>query len=1274
MALSLPGVSWSAVYEFTNGLYLDESGNVNTISPLSGSPSFVVGRNGASASAFQGSAGTILGRTSPLAGFNPLSNQLTLSAWIKTSSSGKEVIATMGRTPSSNEGEWIWGISSGRLYFWDYREGLGFVETSVSTTSVNSGQWRHVAFVRNELTGTFYVDGTPAGTMTAAKNVSYINSGLVIGGDYRDAKLHWTGQLDDFSVSSTALTPAQILLAAFPFSYTTGTSGVTITGYWGAGGRVEIPAKIEGVDVTTIGFQSFYGSSVTEVVIPENVTAIGEQAFAGSRSMTKITFPNSLTSIGKSAFLSCDALASISIPIGVTTIESNTFEQCINLASVALPSNLTRINFGAFFYCTKLTTISIPSEVTTIEGNTFFNCATLASVYFLRNTPPTIGSNAFLNIASGANGYYPATATETAIPAWASLTKIDDLTIVHPDTQPPVITLIGANPLTIYKGSAFTDPGATVTDNRDVTRSITGTGTVITATVGNYTRTYNATDAAGNLAVLVTRTVNVVLDPSGDEDGDGVNNGAESSAGTNPLVKNILRFQTIDMLALGKGNFSIPESNGAGGGTTPAGFRFGTAAYYGGVPFFISNQANQVWHAARAPGGDGSGPVSVTFPMAVNNVYGFYTLAGLWWGVAGSYVTYTFNFSDGSSYSKELTNNVDLRDYNIPSSFANSINGTTTQNVFVSGNYHLDRQWIDFSPAGHGGKNLVSFTVIDRGASGSSRIFLAAATAQVGAPGQIPPGATDTDGDGILDSYELGLPLSTKPDDADTDDDGLSDGTEISGTTDPLVANVDNDGLNDGVEFAIGTNPLVADSDGDGTPDGDEDADNDGGSNRIEVGLGNSLTVANVYNRLINGSFEDGTVKPSPGGFLAVPQDDVPGWRTTANNNFLIELWYSGFLGSSGNDGNTLAELNYIASGTLYQDVTMTVNSLVSYSFLHRGRDGSDVMDFKIDELSGGPETSVAKNKFTRRVTTGTSWVRYSGSQATSVEAGKTYRFSYTSISPTGGSGNLLDDASFGIDQDGDSLLDYEELALGTNPLDFDSDNDGLKDGEEVITYGTNPLLEDTDVDGAPDGDEVTAGTNPKDSASAPNLPIAYNDAFTAKLVVGMTTKVTTASLISNDKYSSIPEDDRGVTFVSAQPTSSGGASIRIKGGWLIYQPSSSARIGTSDTFTYTVSNGVRDAAGTLKTATGTVTVSLVSPDMTIEVALVSPATPANAYKATFLVMPGLVFEAYGSDTPDGTYTKIGSTWTSASSGKLEVTDTAAAGKSSRFYKLKWVP
>jgi len=277
------------------------------------------------------------------------------------------------------------------------------------------------------------------------------------------------------------------------------------------------------------------------------------------------------------------------------------------------------------------------------------------------------------------------------------------------------------------------------------------------------------------------------------------------------------------------------------------------------------------------------------------------------------------------------------------------------------------------------------------------------------------------------------------------------------------------------------------------------------------------------------------------------------------------------------------------------------------------------------------------------------------GSGAVNTERVGIYNLTYTA---TDASGNL-------------AMPVTRTVNVVLNPVG-DEDADGVTNGAESAA-GTNPYQGDSDSDGVSDGAEVAAGTNPNDSASAPNLPIAVADAFTAKLVVGMTTKVTTASLISNDKYSGIPGETRGVTFVSAQPTSSGGASIRIKGGWLIYQPSSSARIGTSDTFTYTVSNGVRDAAGALKTATGTVTVSLVSPDMTIEVELVSQATPANGYKATFLVMPGLVFEAYGSDTPGGTYTKIGTT-TSASSGKLEVTDTAAAGKISRFYKLKWIP
>ncbi len=77
----------------------------------------------------------------------------------------------------------------------------------------------------------------------------------------------------------------------------------------------------------------------------------------------------------------------------------------------------------------------------------------------------------------------------------------------EPDTTAPVITLIGANPQTIEKGSAYVELGATSTENAEITIS---TSTVDTSTVGTYTVTYNARDAAGNSAIEVTRTVNVV--------------------------------------------------------------------------------------------------------------------------------------------------------------------------------------------------------------------------------------------------------------------------------------------------------------------------------------------------------------------------------------------------------------------------------------------------------------------------------------------------------------------------------------------------------------------------------------------------------------------------------------------------------------------------------------------------------------------------------------------------------------------------------------------
>ncbi|MFT5288761.1 MAG: hypothetical protein ACI82F_000818 [Planctomycetota bacterium] len=102
-----------------------------------------------------------------------------------------------------------------------------------------------------------------------------------------------------------------------------------------------------------------------------------------------------------------------------------------------------------------------------------------------------------------------------------------------------------------------------------------------------------------------------------------------------------------------------------------------------------------------------------------------------------------------------------------------------------------------------------------------------------------------------------------------------------------------------------------------------------------------------------------------------------------------------------------------------------------------------------------------------------------------------------------------IDVQELSADSDGDGLLDIEETSVhGTDPLEADTDDDGLDDGIEVLTYGcADPLNPDTDGDTLSDGDEVLIGTNPCDADSdadgfpdnfdpAPNNPATSTGAF----------------------------------------------------------------------------------------------------------------------------------------------------------------------------------
>jgi len=94
---------------------------------------------------------------------------------------------------------------------------------------------------------------------------------------------------------------------------------------------------------------------------------------------------------------------------------------------------------------------------------------------------------------------------------------------VNADTVPPVITMLGEANVSLVEGSAYTDAGATASDNvdGDLTVQIVTLGIVNTMVPGTYTVTYTVSDQAGNAAAPQERIVIVLAMPAPPVRGDG---------------------------------------------------------------------------------------------------------------------------------------------------------------------------------------------------------------------------------------------------------------------------------------------------------------------------------------------------------------------------------------------------------------------------------------------------------------------------------------------------------------------------------------------------------------------------------------------------------------------------------------------------------------------------------------------------------------------------------------------------------------------------------
>ncbi len=139
--------------------------------------------------------------------------------------------------------------------------------------------------------------------------------------------------------------------------------------------KIVIPSRFNGKPIVTINSNAFYGNkTITDIKIPETVTAIGNNAFADCAVLQNISLPESVTAIGEAAFYNCKALKNIKIPDGVTRINERTFMHCEELSSVKIGNKVEVIRDEAFQYCHKLVRLDLPDSVEMLTGDPFYGC------------------------------------------------------------------------------------------------------------------------------------------------------------------------------------------------------------------------------------------------------------------------------------------------------------------------------------------------------------------------------------------------------------------------------------------------------------------------------------------------------------------------------------------------------------------------------------------------------------------------------------------------------------------------------------------------------------------------------------------------------------------------------------------------------------------------------------------------------------------------------------------------------------------------------------
>ncbi len=133
-------------------------------------------------------------------------------------------------------------------------------------------------------------------------------------------------------------------------------------------------------EVNYIGKMAFRSSKLQSIVLPEFISNMSSEVFAGCSDLEKVKIEANMTYLPSNLFTDCPSLKEVEIIRDLISIGNGCFNKCTNLQEIELPSTLSSMGHGTFRDCKSLKSINIPSQVSEIGSWTFSGCLSIEKI------------------------------------------------------------------------------------------------------------------------------------------------------------------------------------------------------------------------------------------------------------------------------------------------------------------------------------------------------------------------------------------------------------------------------------------------------------------------------------------------------------------------------------------------------------------------------------------------------------------------------------------------------------------------------------------------------------------------------------------------------------------------------------------------------------------------------------------------------------------------------------------------------------------------------